>query len=163
MIAAIHCTHIKLQSPSREYGEQYRNRKGYVTLNIQAMVNANMEFLDVVARCPGSAHDSNIFANSRLKARMELPENSDSIILGDSGYALIHYLLTPLAHPITNAERLYNESQIDLSRIVVELIFGVWKRRKIEISMAVIQSCAVLQNIARLHIKTHSHQMKYKI
>jgi len=55
VIGAIDCTHIKLQSPSREYGEQYRNRKGYFSLNLQALVNANLEFLDVVARWPGTA------------------------------------------------------------------------------------------------------------
>lgn len=33
VIGAIDCTHIKLQSPSREYGEKYRNRKGYFSLN----------------------------------------------------------------------------------------------------------------------------------
>lgn len=116
-----------------------------------------MEFLDVVARWPGSAHDSYIFANSRLKARMELPEFSDRIILGD--YALSHNLLTSLANPKTNAEKLYNKSQIR-SRNVVEQTFGVWKRRfpvlffglglKMETTMVVIQSCAVLQNKSRL-------------
>lgn len=123
------------------------------------MVNANLEFLDVMARWPGSAHDSNIFANSRLRARMELHEFKDCVILGDAVYALSHYLLTPLANPTTKAERLYNESQIR-TRNVVERTFGVWKRRlpvlffglrlKMETSMAVIQSCAILHNIARL-------------
>lgn len=158
VIGAIDYTHIKLQSPSREYGEQYRNRKGYFSLNLQALVHANLEFLDVVARWPGSAHDSYIFANSRLRARMELHE-FDSVILGDAGYALSHYLLTPLANPRTKVERLYNESQIR-TRNVVERTFGVWKRRfpvlffglrlKMETTMAVIQSCAILHYIVRL-------------
>ncbi|KAL4089734.1 hypothetical protein QTP88_024706 [Uroleucon formosanum] len=134
VIGAIDCTYIKLQSPSREYGELYRNGKGYFSLNFQALL----------ARI---STRSNIFANSRLKARMELPEFSDCIILGDS------------AHTTTNAERFYNESQIR-SRNVIEWTFGVWKRRfpilffglclKMETTMAVIQSCAVLHNIARL-------------
>lgn len=159
VIGAIDCTHIKLQSPSTEYGEQYRNRKGYFSLNVQALVNSNLEFLYIVARWPGSSHDSNIFANSRLKARMEIFEFPDCVILGDSGYALSHYLLTPLANPITQAERLYNESHIR-TRNVVERTFGVWKRRfpilffgirlKMETTMAVIQSCAILHNLARI-------------
>jgi len=112
-----------------------------------------------VARWPGSAHDNNIFANSSLRARMDLHEFEDCVILGYAGYALSHYLLTPIANPTTRAERLYNESQIR-TRNVVERTFGVWKRRfpvlffglrlKIETSMAVIQSCAILHNIARL-------------
>lgn len=63
-----------------------------------------------------------------------------------------------LTNPITKAERLYNESQIR-TRNVVERTFGVWKRRfpvlffgirlKEETTMAVIQSCAILHNIAR--------------
>ncbi|KAE9531952.1 hypothetical protein AGLY_010154, partial [Aphis glycines] len=159
VIGAIDCTHIKLQSPSREYGELYRNRKEYFSLNVQALDNANLEFMDVVVRWPSSTQYNNIFANNRLKARMELPEFSDCIILGDSEYALSHYLLTSLARKTTNAERLYNESQIRF-RNVVERTFGVWKRRfpvlffglrlKMETTMAVIQACAVLHNIARL-------------
>lgn len=74
VIGAMDCTHIKLQCPSRENGEQFRNRKGYFSLNVHTLDNANLEFLDLVARWPGFAHDSNIFAHSRLKARKELPE-----------------------------------------------------------------------------------------
>lgn len=50
VIGAKDCTHIKLQCPSRENGELYRNRKGYFSLNVQALVNANLEFMDVVVR-----------------------------------------------------------------------------------------------------------------
>lgn len=42
IVGAIDCTHIKLQPPSRMYGEHYRNRKGYFSLNVQALVNANL-------------------------------------------------------------------------------------------------------------------------
>ncbi|KAF0763030.1 Uncharacterized protein FWK35_00012185 [Aphis craccivora] len=146
-------------SPSREYGELYRNRKGYLSLNVQALVNAYLEFMDVVVRWPGYSNDSNIFSNSRLKARMELPEFSDCIILGDSGYVLSLYLLTPLVRTTTNAERLYNESQI-WSRNVVERRFGVWKRRfpvlffelclKMKTTMPVIQACAEFHNIINI-------------
>jgi len=159
VLGAIDCTHIKLQSPSRMDGELYRNRKGFFSLNVQALVNSNLEFMDIVARWPGSSHDSNIFDNSRLKARMEILEFPDCVILGDSGYALSNYLLTPLANPITRGERLYNESHIR-TRNVIERTFGIWKRRfpvlffgirlKMETTMAVIQSCAILHNIARM-------------
>lgn len=128
VIGAIDCTHIQLQSLLRMYGKLYRNKKEYFSLNVQALVNTNLEFTDVVVRWPGSANDNNIFGNSRLKARIKLSEFFDCIILGDSGYVLPHFFLTPLLHKTKNAWRLYNESQIRY-RNVVERTFEVWKLR----------------------------------
>lgn len=84
--------------------------------------------MDIVARWPGSSHDSHIFRNSRLHARLESGEFQNMAILGDSGYALKSYMLTPIPNPRRHAEVLYNESQIR-SRNIIERCFGVWKRR----------------------------------
>lgn len=84
--------------------------------------------MDVVARWPGSAHDSNIFRNSRLYARLESGEFNNMAILGDSGYALKPYMLIPIANPVGRTEMLYNESQIR-TRNIIERCFGIWKRR----------------------------------
>lgn len=46
------------------------------------MANADLNFIDVVARWPGSAHDSTVFANSRIRARFENNEFENSLILG---------------------------------------------------------------------------------
>jgi len=97
-------------------------------LNVQALVNSELQFMDIVARWPGSAHDSHIFRNSRLFARLESGEFQKMAILGDSGYALKPYLLTPISNPVGRTQMLYNESQIR-TRNVVERSFGVWKRR----------------------------------
>lgn len=50
VIAVIDCTHIRIQSPSRDIGEQYRNRKGYFSFNVQAVCSSNLEITDIVAR-----------------------------------------------------------------------------------------------------------------
>lgn len=78
-------------------------------------------------------------------------------MLGDSGYALTPYLLTPLADPITRAENLYNEAHIR-TRNTVERLFGVWKRRfpvlaygmrtHVDTTLKIIVAAAVLHNIA---------------
>jgi len=50
VIGVIDCTHIRIQSPCRDIGEQYRNRKGYFSFNVQATCNSNLEITDIVAR-----------------------------------------------------------------------------------------------------------------
>lgn len=49
-------------------GEEFRNRKGYFSLNVQAVCDADLRLMNVVARWPGSAHDA-IFKNSVLRGK----------------------------------------------------------------------------------------------
>ena len=136
----------------------FRNRKGYFSINVQVVSNSNLEITDIVARWPGSVHDSTIFNNSRLKAAFEGGAYENSFLLGDSGYPVKPYLMTPLLNPQTAAEGLYNEGHIR-TRNTVERLFGIWKRRfpvlalgmrlKLNKVIPVIVACAVLHNIAR--------------
>ncbi|XP_011858462.1 PREDICTED: putative nuclease HARBI1 [Vollenhovia emeryi] len=150
VIGAIHCG---------ENAELHRNRKGYFSINVQAIVNARLEIIDIVARWPGATHDSTIFDNSRIKASFEAGRFGDGILLGDSGYPNLPYLMTPLNNPATASEQLYNEAQIR-TRCVVERAFGIWSRQfavlnicsrfsTVERTLAVIVATAVLHNIAR--------------
>lgn len=123
------------------------------------MVNARLEFIDIVARWPGATHDSTIFNNSRMKALFEVGRFGDGILLGDSGYPNLPYLMTALNNPVTPAEQLYNETQIR-TRCIVERTFGIWSRKfavlnigshfsTVERTLPVIVATAVLHNIAR--------------
>ena len=143
--------------------ELYRNRKGYFSLNVQVISDANLRINDVVARWPGSTHDSTIFSNSSICARFETGEIKDGYILGDGGYPCKRYLLTPLGTTTTAAERRYNYSQIR-TRNPVERTFGVLKRRfpclklglriQVKNSLSIIVACIVLHNIALRHGET---------
>lgn len=156
-IGAIDCTHVKIQSPGGDNAETFRNRKGYFSFNVQCVCDASLKIRDIVCRWPGSTHDSQIFRNSRLRHTFESGEHGASLLVGDSGYGIKAYLITPLAHPHTPAEHLFNESQIR-TRNAIERCFGVWKRRfpilAIGIRMhyrsveAIVVAAAVLHNIA---------------
>ena len=78
---------------------------------MQAICNANRYFTNVVARWCGSTHDSRILENSVIRDRFENNE-VDGLLLGDNGYPCKRYLMTPLLHPVTNAEKGYNKSHI---------------------------------------------------
>lgn len=184
IIGAIDCTHVKLQSPGNllnyfthylffnyiklgclliflflggNIAEVYRNRKGYFSLNVQVVGGPSLEILDIVARWPGSTHDQVIFNNSTIHFKFETNEMGDNIFLGDGGYECRPYILVPLISPNTNAELLYNESQIR-TRNTIERLFGVWKRRFPILSLgirttpdraqAIIVATAVLHNLA---------------
>ncbi|XP_031328081.1 putative nuclease HARBI1 [Photinus pyralis] len=158
VIGAVDGTHIRIQSPGGDDAEVFRNRKSYHSINVQGVTDARLNFVDIVVRWPGSAHDTTIFNSSRLKARFENGSYPNCLLLGDSGYPVKSYLLTPLLHPNGQQEQLYNESHIR-TRGVVEKLFGVWKRRfpvnaygcrlKLDTTLIVIVATAILHNVAQ--------------
>lgn len=156
-IGALDCTHVKIQSPGGDNAEIFRNRKGFFSFNVQALCKVDLTIQNIVCRWPGSVHDATIFDNSQLRARLENGDFGNALIVGDSGYAVKSYLMTPLSNPQLPVEHLYNESQIR-TRNPIERCFGVLKRRfpvlalgirldahKVE---AIVIACAVLHNIA---------------
>ena len=92
-------THVKIIAPSENL-EEYIDRKGYHSINVQILVDSNYLIRNVVARWPGSVYDSRVL---RRSAPYELMEDGDinGFILGDSGYTCLPWLLTPLAAPAT--------------------------------------------------------------
>lgn len=151
------CSHVPVSSPGGEHAEIFRNRKGYFSINVQALADYRLKFQDIVARWHGSAHDSNIFDHSRLRARTEAGHFRDSVLLGDGGYACRLYLLTPYRDPENAHEAAFNRAHIK-TRSTVERMFGVWKRRfpvlkmgirnKLPTAKIIIIATAVLHNMA---------------
>ena len=156
VLGAIDCTHIPIQSPGGDNAEIYRNRKGYFSINCQLVSDCSGYITDVVARWPGSVHDSTIFDNSHLRAKLET-EQLDGFLVGDGGYACRRYMMTPIINPTTNAEKAYNNAQIS-ARNCIERTNGMLKRRfpalkyglrlHLENILPVIVAITVLHNIA---------------
>lgn len=99
-------------------GEMFRNRKGYVSINVQEVCDADLKFLDIVARWPGSVHDSTIFNNCFLKHRFEGDFYRNGYLFGDGGHACKKYLLTPILNPVTPAEVAYNLAHIRTRNVI---------------------------------------------
>ena len=83
------------------------NWKGYHSVNTQLISNANGEIMDVVARWPGCTNDSRILNNSEVNRHFEDGELRGRL-LGDSGYPLKRWLLTPVLNATTPAQERYN-------------------------------------------------------
>ncbi|CAI6346974.1 unnamed protein product [Macrosiphum euphorbiae] len=167
VIGALDCTHVKIRSPGGDNAEMYRNRKSFFSINVQTICDANLKIQDIVARWPGSSHDSTIFNNSAIRGKFERGEMQNCLLVADSGYAQRDFVMTLVGNPgslidpasgITAAAvDKYNESLIR-TRNTVERSYGVWKRRfpilatginvKRTSSQSIIVATAVLHNIA---------------
>lgn len=158
IIGCIDCTHVVILKPPGEDSERFRNRKGRFSLNVQAVCGPNLEFFNIVARWPGSSHDSNIFDNSLLCVEMEEGQHRGRL-LGDAGYPCRNFLFTPLRNPQSEQEHAFNRCHIK-TRNAVERAFGVLKKRfaclkgtvtlHLDTTQAVIVAGAVLHNLAIL-------------
>ena len=156
VIGAIDCTQVPIQSPGADDAEIYRNRKGFFSINVQLVSDPTGYISDVVARWPGSVHDSTIFDNSKLRAMLETQQLGGCLV-GDGGYACRRYMLTPLNNPSSAAERDYNAAQI-AARNCIERTIGMLKRRfpalkyglrlKLSNTLPVIVATVILHNIA---------------
>ncbi|KAJ3661617.1 hypothetical protein Zmor_006005 [Zophobas morio] len=152
-IGAIDCSHVKIQSPGGNNAELFRNRKQFFSINVQTISDADLKIRDIVARWP----DSHIFRNSVIRHTFEQGIFGDNVLVGDSGYPIKPYLITPLRNTNNEPENLFNESLIR-TRNVVERSYGVWKRQfpclalglrlNLDTTMALIVATAVLHNIA---------------
>ncbi|KAL2080618.1 hypothetical protein ACEWY4_024411 [Coilia grayii] len=127
VIGAVDGTLIPIASPS-ENEPIYICRKGFAAVNVQVVCDHEGRFTDVVAKWPGSTHDSFMWANCGLRQVAEDGGFGGCWLLGDSGYPLRPFLLTPFLQANTPAEVQYNIAH-SRSRTVVERAIGVWKQR----------------------------------
>ena len=56
-VGAIDGTHVEIMCPDSESKVDYYSRKQKYTVNTQAVVGADLFFLDIATGFPGSAHD----------------------------------------------------------------------------------------------------------
>lgn len=154
---AIDCTHIEIIKPqANNYPDEYLNRKGWHSLNVQAICDTNGVFLDVCAEWPGSVHDSRIFRNSEIHTQFMNGRFQPTYLLGDGGYAVTPFLMTPYRNPGTEAQRRFN-NHLSRGRVSIEMAFGRLKRRfaclyrifqiPLERTGRVIMACFVLHNL----------------
>lgn len=123
---------------SPEHAVVFRNRKQQVSQNMLGVVNFQMIFTYALVGWEGSGHDGNVFNDAKTKG---LPMRQGKYWLGDAGYALSKWVLTPYRgvryhlkefqdpHPKPmNKEELFNLRHSSL-RNVIERTFGVLKKR----------------------------------
>lgn len=159
VLGALDCTHIEINKPSM-FGDEYINRKGYASINVQATCDAGERFTSISAEWPGSVHDSRIWRRSDVRNIISRYDGS-ACLLGDSGYGLAPWLITPFKTPQQDIQRRFNHIHAK-ERVIIERVFGQLKKRfpilancvrvSLERVPKLVLCCAVLHNVAK-HLK----------
>lgn len=178
VVGCVDGTLITIDAPS-ENESAYVDRKGNHSINCMVVCGPNLEFYYVSANWPGSVHDARVLRNSNLFQRMEggwrpIPK---AIILGDSGYPLLEWLMTPLGdNNEDNRVSAYNRAHKKTRRLV-ENALGILKEKfpclnHLRLSPVyaakIFKCCAALGNISReegyvyeiddVHVENYGYQ-----
>ncbi|XP_046674568.1 putative nuclease HARBI1 [Homalodisca vitripennis] len=125
VIGALDCTQIEILKP-RLFGDEYVCRKGYPSINVQATGDATEQFTSICAEWPGSVHDSRIWRNSQVREVIARYDGA-ACLLGDSGYGISPWLITPFKPPRNQDEIQFNRLHAQ-ERVIVERVFGQVKK-----------------------------------
>ncbi|XP_022165318.1 putative nuclease HARBI1, partial [Myzus persicae] len=164
VIGVIDGSHIGIFPPSTNHNQYpefvYVNRKGFHSINTQLIVDHTYRILNVNAKFPGSTHDSHIWKMSLIRNHLSNTYRRDhEWLLGDSGYPLEPWLLTPFSNPGDGSPESRFNVKFTSARSVVERAIGMLKGRwrclckqrmlhyKPTIASKIINACAVLHNI----------------
>jgi hypothetical protein len=164
-------THIHIRKPYVGPEDYFYFKTSGYSMQMQAIVDRNKRFLDLAIGMPGSTHDSRMLRRSSLFQQAEngtLFEEGCSFdgfspyFLGDSGYPLKQWLMTPYRDGLGRArnrtvlERLFNK-RLSRGRSVVENSFGILKqsfRELLDVTDLhatfvpnIVVCCALLHNV----------------
>ena len=154
-------------------GTMYFNYKGFFSVVLMALVDANYRFLWIDCGGKGSMSDAQLFNASELKDCLEdgsigfpapdpLPNDDEPtpyFLLGDDAFGLRTYLIKPYGQRgLTRDQRIYNY-RISRGRRVVENAFGILAQRwqimlgtlqqTPKVVQDITESCVCLHNLMR--------------
>ena len=169
---AIDGCHIPIISPTENHTD-YFNRKGWHSILLQAVVDANYCFIDTCIGWPGKVHDARVLANSKFYERGQegtlFPDEKRNlggidvpiVVLGDPAYPLLQWLMKPYPdnERTTEPQKRFNY-MLSRNRMVIENAFGRlkgrWRRlqKRVDFDVkdvpALILACCTLHNICEM-------------
>jgi hypothetical protein len=167
---AVDGCHIPVTAPQQD-PEDYYNRKGFYSMNMQGVVDADAVFRSVQVNLPGRTHDARAWDVSQAKRDVEQNFSASPYVvevegrrikpyvLADSAYPGSEHILKPYLFSRANdrEKRRFNLRHCR-SRQVVEQAFGILKCRfrlllktqevhKQEILQLLVLACCTLHNM----------------
>ena len=183
-VGAIDGKHIRIKKPAGS-GSVYHNYKGFFSIVLLGLVDANYKFVWADVGGCGSNSDAQIFNSSELKQKVldgsiqfppdkPLPNDDKPFshyFCGDDAFALAVWMMKPYARNrgLTIAERVFNY-RLSRARRVVENAFGImalrWqilltfmRQNNVDGCRLVTATCVVLHNLMRTRYPTHHNNL----
>ena len=103
-------------------------RKGFHDINCQVVCDTDMKIFSFDACWPVADHDTYVLRFSEVYEKFEAGSLPTSSLLGDSGYGLSDWLLTPYANPNVDPQERYNAAH-KKALCLVERCIGICKMR----------------------------------
>ena len=174
--------HVAIRCPSKE-GSPYYNYKGFHSILLMALVDADYKFIYVDCGANGSGSDGGVFAATALREALEdgtigLPPPEPIaggdrpvpyFIVEDDAFPLRTWLMKPLPlHNMTKQQRIYNY-RLSRARRIVENAFGILASRfrcllttmpqKTKTVESLVLACCCLHNLMRIRYPTTQNNM----
>ena len=168
-LGAIDGKHIEIKKP-RKSGSIYYNYKGYFSIILLAIVDADYKFLWCNIGAPGSASDVGVFNGSRLRPALEagtlswpdpepLPGDDRDMpyfLVGDDAFPLRKWMVKPYGlRGLTHRERVFNY-RCSRARRVVENGFGILANRWRCLLTSLEQHPPTCTNIVECSVTLHN-------
>lgn len=169
--------HVAIRKPP-DSGSLYHNYKGFFSIVLMALVDADYKFLWIDVGGDGYMSDAMIYNNSELRECLSngsigfpppepLPHDDQDMpyfLLGDDAFALRTYMMKPFAaRNLTKEQRIYNY-RISRGRRVVENAFGILSQRwqvllgtmqqQPQTARLIVEACVCLHNLMRMNYPT---------
>ena len=176
VLGALDGKHIRIQCPAQS-GSYFRNYKGFFSIILMALVDADYRFIWVDVGKNGSCSDAQVFNQCTLKDGLQgntmnvpppdpIPHDDRDMpyfIIADDAFAMKTWLMKPYAQrDLSFEQRIYNY-RLSRARRVVENAFGIlankWGCLKTEIALdvpntiQVVKACVCLHNLCRMRYR----------
>ena len=164
--------HVRIRKP-RKSGSLYFNYKGYFSIVLLGLVDADYKFLWVNVGASGSNSDCGIFNRSSLEPALRedtlglprpspLPNDDRPIpyfMVGDDAFPLREYMMKPYPYAVLDHDQRILNYRFSRARRVVENAFGIMAARWRCLhtcmlvtppnAVSITKACIVLHNVLR--------------